>query len=423
MPPVGAQEESRQDDVRKAAPELRVLTLSAVYPNPQEPGHGPFIRSRMQAIARLAPVKVVAPVAAIDYSNPHRQWFGNFSLAARRQDGPIEVFHPRWAFPPFGTPLNGMCMFLRLYGPLSRLRKTYDFDLIDAHFGFPDGVAAALLARRFGCPFQVTLRGNEPIFARSPWHRKTIAWALCRASRVLAVSEELRHFALSLGVNPERTKTVPNGIDGSLFYPRERAACRVKYGLAPQSKVILSAGRLVEAKGHHYTFRALKNLLDGGIDAELLVAGGACREDRFDQQIGALIKELGLHSKVRLLGQVSSQEMPDLLSAADVMCLASFMEGWPNVIHEAHACGTPVVSTRVGGAPDMIPSDRYGYLVPVKDVPAMEDALCKALTREWDREAIAEWGRSRSWEQVAREVVEQMTQAVTEARQGTYVRN
>jgi hypothetical protein len=59
----------------------------------------------------------------------------------------------------------------------------------------------------------------------------------------------------------------------------------------------------------------------------------------------------------------------------------------------------------------------------VKDVDALQAALTTALGREWDRGAIAQWGASRSWEQVAREVVEQITQIVAEARQGTYVRN
>ncbi len=417
-----AQAERRPHDDAQA-PALRVLTLSTVFPNPHEPEHGAFIRSRMQAVAKLADVKVIAPLPALDYANPHGKWLAHHATVHRRQDGPIEVLHPRWTYPPFGTPLNGPSLFLRLYWPLARLRRSYAFDLIDAHFGFPDGVAAGMLARALGCPFQVTLRGNEVIFGESPWHRRVFASTFRRAARVIAVSEQLRRFAIDLGADPARTKTIPNGIDAALFYPRDRQACRAAHGIAPDAKVILSAGRLVESKGHHYIFRALKGMLARGQDAQLLIAGGPCREDRFDQQIGALIGELGIERNVRLLGQISREAMPELLSAADVLCLASFAEGWPNVIHEAHACGTPVVSTRVGGAPDMIPSSRYGYLVPVKDAEALESALSRALGEEWDRRAIAEWGRSRSWEQVAKEVVEQMSQIVAEVRQGTHVRN
>jgi teichuronic acid biosynthesis glycosyltransferase TuaC len=419
----GAQEEVRNAGGSIAASRLRVLSLSTVFPNPNEWDHGTFVRSRLQAIANLAEVTVIAPVPVVDYSNPRRAWFENLRLPQQRQDGPVEVLHPRWLFPPFGTPLNGLCLFLRLWLPLARLRRRYRFDLIDAHFGYPEGLGAALLAAALGCPFQVTLRGSEPIFSRSRWRRRAIAWSLRKAAHVIAVSEELRGFAVSLGADPRRTSTVPNGIDAGFFCPRDRKASRAKYGIGDGTRVILSAGRLVEAKGHHYILRALRNLLDRGVDAELLIAGGPCREDRFEQTLRNLVQELGLQPKVRLLGHVSREGMADLFSAADIFCLGSFMEGWPNVIHEAQACGTPVVSTRVGGALDMIPSEEFGYLVPIKDAAAMEEALFRALGRTWDRQAISLWGRSRSWEQVAREVVDQMTQVVAEGQQGTHVRN
>lgn len=389
-----------------------MLSLSSVFPNPLEPQHGAFVRSRLQAIAEWADVKVVAPVAAVDYSNPGGQWFANFSLPAARRDGPLEVFHPRWFFPPFGTPLNGPCMFLRLRPMLAALRRSHPFDLIDAHFGFPEGVAAAMLARSAGCPFLVTLRGNEAIFAENAARRRTIIWALGRAARVICVSEELREFARSLGVEASRTAVIPNGIDAETFYPRDREAARARFGAPPQVPVIVSAGRLVEAKGHHILLEALRSLAESGIPAQLLIAGGPCREDQFEAAIRGRIAQLGLEDRVRLLGAVTAADMPDLFSLADVFCLASFAEGWPNVVHEAQACGAPVVSTRVGGAPDMIPSPEFGYLVPPRDAAALERALREALSRNWDRETISGWGRSRSWRQVAREVLSEMRQAL-----------
>jgi glycosyltransferase involved in cell wall biosynthesis len=99
------------------------------------------------------------------------------------------------------------------------------------------------------------------------------------------------------------------------------------------------------------------------------------------------------------------------MSAADVLCLASSSEGWPNVVHEALSCGLPVVATNVGAVPEMIPSDQFGLVVPVGDVPALTEALALALQKPWQRAAIAAWGNSRSWDQVAREALEQMQAA------------
>jgi teichuronic acid biosynthesis glycosyltransferase TuaC len=397
---------------------LKVLTVSTVFPNPLELSHGVFVRSRMRRVADLVRLKVIAPLAALDYSNPKKGWFRNWSVPPRREDEGIEVFHPRWFFPPLGTPLNPLCLCLRLLGPMARLRRTFRFDLIDAHFASPDGIATALLATFFRCPFLVTLRGNETEFARGAMGRRLMAWALCRASRVIAVSEDLRRFAVSLGVPGERTKTISNGVDIDRFYPRDWQASRRKFGIAPGARVILSAGGLVERKGHHRAVEALGMIREQGVDACLMIVGGAGREGLFEQRIRQTVSSLGLDDRVRFMGSLPQDGLAEAMSAADVFCLASSMEGSPNVVHEAQACGSPVVAFGVGGVPDLLPSERYGTVVAPNDVPALAVALGEALGRSWDRKAIAEWGRSRSWNQVAREVVEQMRMAMAE-----YVRN
>ena len=100
------------------------------------------------------------------------------------------------------------------------------------------------------------------------------------------------------------------------------------------------------------------------------------------------------------------------MSAADLFCLASSREGWPNVVNESLACGTPVVATDIGGVPDMLPSPEYGLIVPPNDQASLDQALCHAFSMRWDREAIARWGQSRSWEHVASEVLQQLAQTL-----------
>jgi glycosyltransferase involved in cell wall biosynthesis len=102
------------------------------------------------------------------------------------------------------------------------------------------------------------------------------------------------------------------------------------------------------------------------------------------------------------------------MSAADVLALASEAEGWPNVVHEAMACGTPVVATDVGAIPEMIPSPELGFRVPFGDTGALRDALRMALARDWDRGAIARYAQGRAWDKVAAEVVEVLEEVVAE---------
>jgi len=337
-------------------------------------------------------------------------------VPAHRMDGALRVYHPRWIYPPLFGSLNGVFLFLRLLWPAARLRRRFRYQVIDAHFGHPDGVAAALLSLALRVPFAVTLRGNETMHAGFAVRRFLLRWTLRRAGRVITVSEALRQFALSMGAEAAKTVTIPNGIDTHRFYPRDILECRLRLGMPADRKIILSAGYLIERKGHHHAIRALKALRGRGIDVCLWIAGGAGREGAFEDHLRRLTAELKLEPWVHFTGAVPHETLSELMAAADVLCLASFREGWPNVVHEALGCGTPVVSTDVGGVPDLLPGPDYGYIVPAGDLNALEDALYRALARSWDRGAIAAWGRSRSWSQAGAEAVAQLRQCAAPAQ-------
>jgi glycosyltransferase involved in cell wall biosynthesis len=341
---------------------------------------------------------------------------GRRGILAREWDGPIEIYHPGWLYPPGGFSINPILLFLRLLPLAASLHKRHHFDMIDAHFAFPDGIAASLLARALGIPFSVTLRGNETMHAQYPRRRRMMASALGRASAVIALSDELRQFALSVGVPNERIRIIPNGIDAETFYPRDRAGCRRKHGIPADAKIVLSAGSLIERKGHHRVMQALAELLRTGTSADLVIAGGAGREGRFADDLRNQVAALGLNEHVRFTGEVSPGDLAELMSAADVFCLASSREGWPNVIHEAMACGSPVVATRVGAVADMIPSPEYGFVVPLDDPAALESALHAALEKNWEHRKISERAHARTWGQAAKEVYDVLRDAKTVAQ-------
>jgi glycosyltransferase involved in cell wall biosynthesis len=121
-----------------------------------------------------------------------------------------------------------------------------------------------------------------------------------------------------------------------------------------------------------------------------------------------------LEGRVKFAGPVTPGELAELMSAADVFCLASLREGWPNVVHEALACGCPVIASKVGGVPDMIPDGESGTIVPCRDQQALNAALQAALERTWNRASISEKARERSWEQVAAEVFTELEQVRVE---------
>lgn len=398
--------DSQHGGVAEAPPQAecgpQVVTISCVFPNPRDPSYGCFVRSRVSAVSAYAGVRVIAPVPVFDWSQ--RRGPAGISIPAASTQGRVRVRYPRWLYPPAGGAGNAVLLFAQLLPVLWEMRRRQPFDLLDAHFAYPDGIAAAMLARVWNVPFTITLRGNETMHARYPLRGKLMAWALRRAARVIAVSGELSDFAVRLGADPARVRMIPNGVDTHVFYPRDRARCRRKWGIPDTARVVLSAGALIERKGHHLTAAAVRRAQEAGIEAMLLIAGGPGREGNFEQPLRKRIEELGLRDSARLLGRVSAEQMAELMSASDVLALASSREGWPNVVHEALACGTPVVATDVGSCRDLLPSAVYGVLVRPGDQAALEQALAAALRTEWNRTEIARWGGARSWEQVAAEV-------------------
>lgn len=383
---------------------MKVASLSTVFPNPREPGLGLFVRARLAALSQLAEVKVLAPVPAVDYSNPRGKRFAYWGLPAARNDGDLEILQPKWIYPPGGAPWNVLCLFARALPALLRLRTRFAFDVLDAHFCYPEGAAAALLSIALNRPFVVTLRGSELMFVASRWRAAAMRFALRRAAAVISVSEELRNFAIANGAAPARAVTIPNGIDRTRVYPRLRQAARERFGMKAGELVIAAAAELIEAKGHHLVMEAVRRLRAEGLPVSLYIAGGVARGGApFQARLRDLAGAEGLAGNVHFTGWLGGEDLYQLMSAADVFCLASYAEGWPNVVHEALACGAPVVASRVGATPEMLPDERFGFLVPRCDADALTVALRRALGKSWDRAAIARWGGARGWEDVARE--------------------
>ncbi|MBE0657548.1 MAG: glycosyltransferase, partial [Bryobacteraceae bacterium] len=223
---------------------LRVLSFTTVYPRPEDPRFGIFVRARLQHLAELADVRVVSPMAAVYYGMAGKRLMGLKGIAGPVRDGKVMVEYPRWVYPPGMGWAHGWWLRRFAQGTVERVWREFPFDVIDAHFGHPEASAAWGLARRFGAPFTVTLRGNETAHGKDPRKRQRMALALRAAARVIAVSGPLRDFAIELGARPDRAVVIPNGIDAEVFHPRDRAAERARLGMGDGELHILSAGYL-----------------------------------------------------------------------------------------------------------------------------------------------------------------------------------
>jgi glycosyltransferase involved in cell wall biosynthesis len=393
-------------------PKPRVIVLSTLFPHAGQPTTGLFIRERMFRVARLLPLTVVAPVPWFPFQGLLRRWRPHFrppAPAAEMQEG-IEVRRPRFFSVPGAFKwLDGFCMAIACLPLLLRLKREPGCNVIDAHFAYPEGYAAALLGRWLRIPVCITLRGTEVPLARDPRRRHRMIEAMQRATRIFAVSESLKRHAASLGLAADKILVVGNGVDTARFQRMNRSAARERLGLAGDGPVLVSVGALVERKGFHRVLECLPALCRRFPGLRYLIVGGAGPEGDCSPRLRALTIDLGLQHCVVFLGGVAPDELKVPLSAADVFVLATSNEGWANVFLEAMACGLPVVTTDVGGNAEVVADAKLGTLVPFGEPERLSQAIAEAVVRDWDRDAIVAYAKGNSWERSVRTLVDEFT--------------
>ena len=342
---------------------LRLLTFTTLFPHAGRPNHGIFVENRLRHLLAGGGIRatVMAPVPWFPGPVARLVEDGDWARhalapAAAERDG-LRVLHPRYPV----VPRIGMSVAPALLYAASRRaitaaqRAGLQFDLIDAHYLYPDGVAAVALGRHFGVPVVVTARGSDvtqlPDF---PVPRRLIRWAMREADALISVSAGLKAAMVAQGADPSRITVLRNGVDLAMFTPQDRAAARAALGLA--GPALLSVGLLNERKGHHRVIEALAGLPGW----QLLIVGDG--PDR--ARLQALATTLGLAGRVIFVGSVPHAELPRYYSAADALVLASSREGWANVLLESMACGTPVVASPIPGNPEVVQEAAAGVMMP-----------------------------------------------------------
>jgi glycosyltransferase involved in cell wall biosynthesis len=377
-----------------------VLVWSSLFPGPAQPQAGIFIRERMFRVGAQLPLTVISPQPWFPLQGLIRLFRPHFRPVQprREEQSGIEVLRPRYfSVPGLLKRYDGWFMALGARATVRRLRRAGRATVIDAHFAFPDGYAATLVARQEGLPCTITLRGTETRHARDPALRRRLVAALRSASRVFSVSASLKRLATEVGLPEAAVLVVGNGVDSQRFRPMPRAEARSALGLDEQAQVLVTVGGLVERKGYHRVIACLPGLLAEFPNLHYLCVGSAGPEGDFSAVLEAQVAQLGLGSRVRFLGAMPPEAVRGVVAAADVSVLATRNEGWANVLLEAMACGVPVVATDVGGNAEVICREDLGTIVPFDDPAALLQALREALRRDWDRAAIREYALQNDW--------------------------
>lgn len=374
---------------------LRIAVVSRYFPSSGEPWQGRSAYQTLRALKSQADVHVFYPNSAYpSFLRPRTRLYNSLDKSYSPPDVSVS-YHDYPAVPLLSRPFNGALAA----GALLPHVRAFRPDLIFSVFLYPDAYAALKIAKKLDVPLVAMGIGSDIHSIGDRISAKYTRKVLREADFLVTVSDDLRQKALTMGASPERSRAVVNGCDLSVFHVRDRAEARRQLNLDPKARTVVYIGRMDLRKGLRELVEASARLHSKHPDLQVYMVGEG--PDR--PQIVQAIEAAGASGYVHAMPPCRPDDVAVWMTAADLVTLPSYMEGCPNVVLEALACGRPVVATRVGGIPEIM-SDACGRLIPPRDVNALAEGLDAVLSTTWDANDIsAHW--SRSWSTVAGELM------------------
>ena len=375
---------------------MRVLVVSHLWPRSDWLNYGVFVADQVSSLAKNCDVSVAVPVnRTIRRSelSPGGLLSGFHKYRKRTRPDLIPVKGVQLFTVPFRSRLfretfvsdtaRNLCEALK-HVPLG------NFDLVHAHTVFPDGLACTMWLEGKSTPLVITAHGSD-VHSASDSVKKVLVPFLNQAEALVPVSRFLADKMVEFGIEKDQIHVISNGFPAEPFSDVDDSQRN------PRKLAFL--GNLLSIKRVDLLIRALALCED---DITLDIAG----DGDLRKNLEGLVHKLGLEKRIRFLGVISREEVPGFLAGASLMCLVSLREGWPTVIFEALACGTPVLATAVGGVPEALSHPGLGSLVPVDISPeSLAGEIESALKFEWNRQFIAEYARSYSWDEIVTKLI------------------
>lgn len=349
----------------------RLLFFSMVYPRAHAPVIGTFCHATCRALSEFHEVAVASPQPWLE-----RLRRGN-PIDAEICRGVSTTVYPPFFYPPgLASASLDRWMWAGVRKPLFRLAETFRPEAVLSYWAHPDGAVAGRLARELGIPSGIIVGGSDVLLLpKSARRRKVVTQALNAADAVFAVSQQLAEATVSLGVRRQKVHVVYQGVDNA-FCPGDRTAARAACGIDAADDLLLWVGRMSPVKGLDLLLDAFAKLSQSRSPVRLALVGDGPLRTQLDRQA----RQLGICDRITMVGAVSPSQLPNWYRAADLTVLSSRSEGIPNVLRESLACGTPFVSTDVGGIREL--ADLPGTaLVPANDVDALFAGMNRMLER------------------------------------------
>ncbi|MCK6458958.1 MAG: glycosyltransferase, partial [Planctomycetes bacterium] len=338
---------------------MRILTVTSLFPGGPLPANGVFVLRRVQAMrAEGAEVRVISPQPWVPPGPLPSDYRDLRAMPRAEEVQGVPVRRPRYLMlPKIGMWFQDRAYARALLPALREEAARFRPDVIDVHYLYPDACAVARVARELGIPYIVSARGSDvKRIARIPAIARRIRVALGGARGTVAMSKDLA--AALRPFTDGDIRVIPNGVDATVFHPRDRAEARRALGLPVEGRRIVCVGRVDDVHGQDLLLEALRHP-DAPMDIVLDIVG----EGEFEA-FRRRATEMGLSHRVRVMGPVPPSQVPLWFSAADASAHPGRWAGSPNAVLESLACGTRCLASDIPEMREALPSRAEGVLAP-----------------------------------------------------------
>lgn len=396
----------------KSSKRRKIVLYTRQFPKPTDPTFAIFTGHLAREWSNISDLVVICPLPWCPKWKCLKrwpEWYSNASVPTKYNYFGLTVYYPKFFVVPvlaryFQVPMQ----LLRTLFLAKKIKANFDFEAINAHDLYPDGISAVVIGKRLGVPVMVTSLGTD--INESPV--KTLRgiqvdWCLSNADKISAKSIDLVTKVKKRLTGNVSVSLIPNGVDKLQFYPpstQEKNLVKKALDLLVKEQVIVFVGRLESVKGVKFLISAISNLIQvKRINVRLFIIGDGAE----NEALRKLALDLGVAEYIKFVGNIDQAEVVKYMHAADVFCLPSLNEGRPNVVIEALACGVPVVASKVGGIPELV-NTQNGCLVESGDVEALSAGLYEILSNLPDPILVAETVSWASWESSAQSYLDEI---------------
>lgn len=382
---------------------MKIGVITSAYPEFSDDPHGIFVHRLMKEIIKQGhEVHILAPytgektkymlegvhVERFNYFYPKR--FQKLCGRSGMIDNVKEGFFVKFQVLTF--------LFFNL---VHSLRKFKDMDIVHVQWPIPNGLGALFLKKIYGIHYINTIHGEEVYLSKRYHTLFALKWIVNNSTETVTNSSATMNSCLENGLEKDKFNIIPFGVDIDFYRPLK----------IPKNKnifQILSVGYLIERKGFEYLIKAMKDVLKEHNNVKLTIVGSGPLEKKLKD----LVNELELKDHVKLMKNVSDNELLHLYNSSDLFVLPSVVDSQGNteglgvVLLEAMACELPVIGSDIGGIPDIVQDNETGLLVPEKDIIRLSQTISKLIEDENLRDKLAINGYNRvrdifSWEKIA----------------------